>query len=347
MYHIFIAIALNATQNQVSAVKKYYNDQVNHEIGHKERANNSLIPSYPSQPNSRADVLEQFKKELNQEDETINKLAKADLESMGLDPVDSSSKKEEEKSDSDNEFASSVGQLDQKIDIEKIPVEETSEINGKAAEFAALANKFSAEQKKLESIKTQAALEKQNFNNQDVKNKIENAAKISEQELNKLDKEIISNDKKDETPPKKVEEVVKKEADKEENKEVSNKPVESVETKINQMIDKLKNSVAIDDKSKTPDAPTDKEIVKNEDNNKKIEKPKTKKELALEKKMKAEEAREEKKLEKLNKLRDKYLAKLESDEVSSDISEYQKISKIVPEQKVLPKYISYEIPPQL
>lgn len=353
MYHIFIAIALNATQNQVSEVKKYYHDQVSREISYKESGKDSLLPSYPAQPNSRVDVLEQFKKELNQEDEAINKLAKADLESLGLDPVDDLPKKEEKKSE--DEFTSSSGQVDQKIDIENIPSEApitkpspTSE--DKAAEFVALASKFSAEHKKPEPIKDQAVLASENSKNSEVKNKVADASKVLEQELGELDKKVIFEVKKDKAEVKKAEEFVKAEI----NKEAPKENIAEVKVKNDQLNDKpkdiSKDNQASDDKSKSADIKTDKEDIKNADDKKenipKI-KPKTKKELALEKKMRAEEAREAIKLEKLNKLRDKYLAKLESEEDYSDITDYQKISKIIPQPKLLPKYIGYQIPPQL
>ena len=380
MYHIFVVIALNATQNQVNEVKKYYNNQVKQEIDRKENGKNPLIPSYPAQPDSHLDVLEQFKKELNQEDEAINKLAKADLESLGLDPIDDLSKNTEKKPD--DEFASSAGQLDQKVDIEKIPTENSiidnptttpEETTDKAADFVALANKFSAEQKKSETIKNQEPPEKTKDSiNQDTKNN-ENSAKVPEQELKEVALADIKSDKTEtiKTDDVKKEDLAKTETNKKESKEEPKK-IEDFQTKIDQMVEKLKkaptnNSPKIPEK--ISDVIDDKQNIKNEDNknnkedNKKenapkieepkinVEKPKTKKELAkelaLKKKMEAEEAREARKLEKLNKLRDKYLAKLEDNEDDADITEYQKISKIIPQQKLLPKYIGYQIPPQL
>jgi hypothetical protein len=53
MYHIFIAIALNATQNQVSEVKKYNHDQVSREISYKESGKDTLLPTYQAQHTSR------------------------------------------------------------------------------------------------------------------------------------------------------------------------------------------------------------------------------------------------------------------------------------------------------
>ena len=360
MYHIFVVIALNATQNQVNEVKKYYNNQVKQEIDRKENGKNPLIPSYPAQPDSHLDVLEQFKKELNQEDEAINKLAKADLESLGLDPIDDLSKNTEKKPD--DEFASSARQLDQKVDIEKIPTENsiinnpavTEKTTDKAPDFVALANKFSVEQKKSETIKNQETQKKNN----------EDAPKVPEQELKEVSLTDVKLDKTEsiKTNDVKKEDLAKTETNKEASKEKPKK-TEDFQTKIDQMVEKLKkaqtnNSPKIPEKiSDVVDNKNNKEDNKKENTPKieepkiNVEKPKTKKELAkelaLKKKMEAEEAREARKLEKLNKLRDKYLAKLEDNEDGADITEYQRISKIVPQQKLLPKYIGYQIPPQL
>lgn len=65
------------------------------------------------------------------------------------------------------------------------------------------------------------------------------------------------------------------------------------------------------------------------------------------KKFEQDQTREKIKLTKLEELRKKYIENNEEDETSGNLSRYQAISKIVPAQKILPKFVSEDVPPPL
>jgi ankyrin repeat protein len=307
MYHIFLTIAAIASQNQVAHVEKQF-----------EERKAAYIRS--AKGNHEEDIISELKKQAEAEEKAI----KPDLESLGLDSVDVAA------------AAPKIPQLDPKTEARK-------------------------EKDETEAAKTAA----KNTN-------------IAEVNLPDLSKNLPKEDKTKEVkfpPIPDVAAIVDKAADKTENQSDKKSLVDKVESKLKEIekpIDKIKEIIskevpaavsAIENKIENKALPkeenqpkavekTDPVKVANEN---KVAEAKQKK-ADLEKKRRAQnlkkkrilaDFRQQQKIKKLKELREKYLQKGEDEDVYEGVSHYQAMSKIIPQKKIPPKFLTSEVPPQL
>lgn len=441
MYHIFVVVALIASQNKIDSAKKYYQERISQkENNQKDNKSNivqdikptsktgtiPLIPNYPLQPNN-TDIIDQFKKESSQDKEVLNKLAKADIEALGLDPLDNNKSSTPTNSSPSNIIIKQTPKPNDSISLAanknstQTTNQKTANPNSDISTIPSFSNtttsNFDDKNKNIETDITDDSKKldeqiKQNLARFDdsqnpltptiITKKSDNQTPNTAVVIDKKDNPSITpanpitpsnpnNNTKDKIttnpiPETDIKNIQEKDLDKLKPSIAPSKSKESPEESLQKSLNKLqlelakrnndkdsKKSDKADDKSTSKNLMTDqkqdqktehattaaKEEALSSENKKSDSTTKdqtkevvpTKPDIITEKKLTAAEIKEERKLKKLNKLREKYLAQIEEDEDEwnneEEMDEYHKLTKIIPQKKTPPKFVNYTVPPQL
>jgi hypothetical protein len=314
MYHIFLIIATISSQNQIVNIEQQFEQQKAAHIRSVQAAKSG---------NKEDVIISQLKKQVEAEEKAI----KPDLESLGLDPIDTkphadaSSKtlplEKTKKADAVAVNSIVLENLpDIKQDLPKIK-NPTKEDLTKIAQLENIADKPTSKE-------GQALPSSNNVIDSNIAKdvKVEKDSPVIDLEATKEEqskkqgfiKKIVSKLKTDEQPTEQAKPDIIKE-----------KPVE---------VEK--------DAPKDDAKPTD---IVNNDEKKELEKKKREERIA--KRRALLELKQQQKIQKLEALRQKYLQQGEGDDVYEGVSRYQIVSKIIPQKKIPPKFLNSEVPSPL
>lgn len=322
MYHIFMALALMASQNQINQMQKVFDQQEKAYY----RAQNQNHPTSSASGDANK-VLEQLKQEVASQEEAERKSIKPeDLESLGLDPVndvDNSASSADKalkakvptKSATSQQFAMAEDDGDDK----NSPPDTVSDTPPTASKTALVAP----------DVPTSAPVDKKSSTTNsapDGKDQIKATPSKSTPITTKI-AELV--------PAKKNAEVLNKIEDK--------KTDQPTATNVTAKVADTGKDTKSEDIKKAKEAKEN--AIKNKKNNqkiiRKIFKHKNKKRISS-----PRDRRDEKeKLAELEELRKKYLE--DSEEDYQNINRYQQMSKIVTQKKVISKFVTDDIPPPL
>lgn len=311
MYHIFLSLLLTASQHQINQTEHYLAQQ----------KNSQTRAAQVVSDNSKQDIIAQLTKEKELEEAAI----KPDLESLGLDQVDSSPK----------------------IISTPIPDKQKDVVSKDIMVAKNLSNVEIVKGDKL-AIKTEvmpsSEIPLSPKNESPTIDKIEPKKDSTNDSLDKNPEEI--NNPPEENGNKKILEMAAKPINK--IKELFGKKSNDEPLK-----NPSKESVGNDEKKALNDEPLKKPSKesagadKQKASNSKIKyqeriEERRKKQIAL------TELKQKQRTEKLENLRQKYLQQGEGEgNVYEGINRYQAISAIIPKQKILPKFMNSEVPPPL
>jgi len=295
MYHIFLIIATVASQSQIANIEQQFE--------HKKDARIRSIQDVKN-GNKEDGIIFQLKKQVDAEERAI----KPDLESMGLDPIDTASAVSEatpktlpsDKTKQDNTASVDRGVLDGLPDVvNPVTLDSLSDAANPVA---------------LEDLPN-------------IKKELPKSANTEKNDTTKVETEV---------DPKNIE------TNKVKEQSFVGKMVAKLKTKEQPAEDQQIEKIKPDADQEKP-AEVEKELPKE-----RMAEPKEKEpEEMVTKRRALSELKQQQKIQKLEALRQRYLQQGEGDDVYGGVSHYQLMSKVIPQKKIPPKFFGNEVPPPL
>ncbi len=323
MYHIFLIITTVASQSQIVNIEQQFERKKDARIRSVQDAKNG---------NKEDSIIFQLKKQVEAEERAI----KPDLESLGLDPIDTSTVA--------NATSPKVLPIIDKVQKDNFtPMVDLVALNNLPDIKQDLPKKTNPEKEDKKSTQLK-----------DIANE-----PLKDQNLpnlpNLIDKNLIKDAKVENNIPN-VETVVEPkiiEENKTKKQSFIGKMVAKLKTEEqpekDQQIEKVKP-----DSNQDKSVEAEKEVIKEEldtknivVNNEKEELKEKEREERIAKRRALSELKQQQKIQKLEALRQRYLQQGEGDDVYEGISHYQLMSKIIPQKKIPPKFFGNEVPPPL